>query len=202
MSPVSSGKSQISICALLKEAFTVRLTECRTMAPFRQKGRGRERERDEREKSWMHLLEKTRTITTRTIFNVCHLVRKSTAKSQCCRAPTSTPRVFNRATWSSKSFLLSGASLSQRSGCADKPAKECGDRREGRQTGSLFSPLFLDKYLISGTLMGIDWSPYPLLIDPSSLWSLVRWSIAHTHIYTHRHSCNLWMSNKNERLKA
>lgn len=29
-------------------------------------------------------------------------------------------------------------------------------RQEGRQTGSLFSSLFLDKYLISGTLMGID----------------------------------------------
>lgn len=30
------------------------------------------------------------------------------------------------------------------------------DGRAGRQTGSLFSSLFLDKYLISGTLMGID----------------------------------------------
>lgn len=39
--------------------------------------------------------------------------------------------------------------------------------RQDRQTRSLFSSLFLDKYLISGTLMGIDRRPYPLFIDPS-----------------------------------
>lgn len=80
-------------------------------------------------------------------------------------------KVLDQDTWSSKRFLLSKAGTKgpevgshykdreARLVHADLEKKIISRRRvrrAGGQTGSLFSFLFLDKYLISGTLMGID----------------------------------------------
>lgn len=155
---------------------------------------------------WFGKQSKTHLLKTLTIFNFCHLVPSDTKTW-----PSHSAALPQLNTKSYKPFLLSEATLCQQALKAQRMTPitkmywpgSCRQTRKrklatGRQTGSLFSSLFQDKYLISGTLMGIDWSLHPLFIDPSWLWSLLRWT--HTHTYTQ--SCNPWMSNQNERLKA
>lgn len=110
--------------------------------------------------------QKIRTITTQNYF------QRLSPRAQKLPRPNLNTASLQSRHMKSKTFSPEW-SVSESTTAQTNPQKKitnkCGDGREGRQTGSLFSPLFLDKYLISGTLMGIDWSPYPLFIDPSSL---------------------------------
>lgn len=226
---LSIQQAQIYISALLKDTFhfQINLISKHIYIPFKTEWTRKRRRERERQELWATTMKNSvfpgspvthwlpavvwqaikdaspQNINYFQLLSSCAQWHKNMAKSQCC------PTQLN--TKSYKPFLLSEATLCQQALKAQRMTPitkmywpgSCRQTRirklaTGRQTGSLFSSLFQDKYLISGTLMGIDWSLHPLFIDPSWLWSLLRWT--HTHTYTQ--SCNPWMSNQNERLKA